>query len=497
PAWRFLASLPDQGRIEVEGTGFFTDRRAIVQSIAGNRIEMKQPGWRNNLIGYDTLPKTIAGKKGRLFFVNSLAFLRDPGQWFVDPVAGKVFYKPRLGEDISQVEAVLPRLDALVSIGGTYDQPVTDLHFVGLGFAYTSWRGASGAEGYASQQSGSYLAGEIPNYPADPIRDCSWGCWAFETMRNRWRQQPAAVQIAAAVRVVFEQADFSHLGQIALGIGNNPEANASGIGYGVAGVEVRRSHFSDLAGGAVMVGGITPDAHHPPRSEMGVRNVVIADNRIETVSQDYKEQAAILVTYAAGTIITHNDVSGAPYDGIDVGWGWGVNDPGGSGAYRSRTRGYYDQPGNKVYDTPTILRDTVVVGNRVHRVKTWFEDGGAIYHLSADPGALIADNYVYDVKGAIGLYLDEGSRYVTLRSNVVDGAGTWLNANTMDSYLPHRTTTDNSAIGNWYNGGRLNGSWNSYMNNTLIDNVKVEGDVWPNAARTVMDRAGPTSQAKP
>jgi hypothetical protein len=57
------------------------------------------------------------------------------------------------------------------------------------------------------------------------------------------------------------------------------------------------------------------------------------------------------------------------------------------GAYRSRARGYYDQPGNHVYDTPTILRDTVVSGNRVHRVKTWFADGGAIYHLSADPGA--------------------------------------------------------------------------------------------------------------
>ncbi len=490
PAWRFLSSLPDQSRIEVEQTGFFTDRRAVVDHIRGDAIVMQQPGWRNNLIGYDTLSRTIAGDAGRLFLVNSLAFLREPGQWFIDPVAGKLYYKPRPGEDMTRIDAVLPRLESLVSIAGSYDRPVTDLSFRGIGFRHTSWLGASSAEGYASQQSGSYLAGLVPGYPEDPIRDCSWGCWAFETMRNRWRQQPAAVQVAAAVRVTFDQAQFSQLGQIALGIGNNPEANDSGVGYGAAGVEVRRSRFDHLAGGAIMVGGITPDAHHPPRAEMGVRNVVITDNRIETVSQDYKEQAAILVTYAAGTVVTHNDVSDTPYDGIDIGWGWGVNDPGGSGAYRTRTRGYYDQPGNIVYDTPTILRDTVVLGNRVHKVKQWFADGGAIYHLSADPGALIAENYIYDVPGGIGLYLDEGSRYVTVRNNVLDKPGVWLNANTMDGYRPHRTTIDNVAIGNWHDGGKLNGSWDAYMNNRLIDNIAVTNGKWPTAANVVIDASG-------
>lgn len=497
PAWRFLSTLPDQGRVEVEHTGFFTDRRALVDRIVGDTITMQQPGWRNNLIGYDTLAKTLAGDKGRLFLVNSLAFLREPGQWYIDPKAGKLYYRPRAGEDMARITAVLPRLESLVSIAGSYDRPVTDLSFEGIAFRHTSWLGPSSGEGYASQQSGSYLAGWIPGFPADPIRDCSWGCWAFETMRNRWRQQPAAVQVAAAVRVTFDRAEFTQLGQIALGIGNNPEANDSGIGLGAAAIEVRRSRFGDLAGGAIMVGGIIPDAHHPPRAEMGVRNIVIADNRIETVSQDYKEQAAILVTYAAGTVVTHNDVSNAPYDGIDIGWGWGVNDPGGSGAYRTRTRGYYDQPGNIVYDTPTILRDTVVLGNRVSKVKQWYADGGAIYHLSADPGALIAENYISDVPGGIGLYLDEGSRYVTVRNNVVDGTGIWLNANTMDRYPPHRTTLDNVATGNWYNAGRLNGSWDAYMNNRLIDNTKVPGDRWPAEARAVIEAAGPQREVRP
>ncbi|WP_442680084.1 hypothetical protein ACSBM8_02415 [Sphingomonas sp. ASY06-1R] len=180
-------------------------------------------------------------------------------------------------------------------------------------------------------------------------------------------------------------------------------------------------------------------AHHPSRPEMSVRDIVISNNVVRTVSQHYREQAAILVTYASGAVIWHNDVSGAPYDGIDVGWGWGVNDPGGSAAYLTANRGYYNQPGNLMYDTPTILRDSVIVGNRVHDVKQWFPDGGAIYHLSADPGALIAENYVYDVPGGIALYLDEGSRHVTLRNNAISNVGVWLNLNSQDDVAPRRT----------------------------------------------------------
>ncbi len=500
PAWRVLATLPDQRRIEVEGMSWFTHRHAMVERIEGDRIVMQQPGWRNNLVGYDTFARPISAETARLFLVNALAFLRTPGQWHVDPAAGVLYYKPLPGEDMRRVDVVLPRLERLMSIAGSYDRPVRDLEFRRLAFRHTSWLQPSGPEGYASQQSGSYLAGELAGYPADPVRDCSWGCPAFEAMRNRWSQQPAAIQVAAATRVVFDDDRFSQLGQVALGIGNNADANAAGIGLGTSAIEVTRSSFTDLAGGAIMVGGVRPDAHHPSQPAMGLRDILIRDNRISGVSRDYKEQSAILVTYASGTVIMNNDVSDAPYDGIDIGWGWGANDPGGSAEYWRRQRGYYDQPGNLVYDTPTTLRDTVVVGNRVSRVKRWFPDGGAIYHLSADPGALIAENHISEVEGAggIAIYLDEGSRYVTVRNNVVDRVGgVWLNLNSQDHIAPKRTAMDNSAIGNWYNSGRLQGAWTGYLNNSATGNVAVEGQAWPAAARDVMRRAGVRPDATP
>ena len=489
PAWRFLGQLPDQNRIEVESTGWFTDRHAMIDRIEGNRIVMQQPGWHNNLVGYDTFARSVWGDNAGLFFVNALALLRQPGQWFADP-AGKLYYKPKAGEDMGRIDVVLPRLEALVSIAGSYDDPVKDLQFNGLSFRHTSWLLPSGPEGYASQQSGSFLAGVWAGYPDDPIRDCSWGCWAFEAMRNKWRQQPAAVQVAAATRVTFDHDEFTQLGQIALGIGNNPDANESGVGLGASAIEVRRSRFTDLAGGAIMVGGVRPDAHHPSRPEMAVRDILISNNYVHTVSQHYREQAAILVTYASGAVIWHNDVSDTPYDGIDIGWGWGTNDPGGSAAYLTANRGYYDQPGNLLYTTPTILRDTVVVGNRVHEVKQWFPDGGAIYHLSADPGALIAENYVYNVANGIALYLDEGSRYVTLRNNVISNVGVWLNLNSQNDIAPRRTAMDNSAVDNWYDSGRRTGSWTPYLNNRDVNNMLTPKGAWPAEARAIIDRSG-------
>lgn len=490
PAWRFLADLPEQGRMEVENTGFFTHRRAVVDRIEDDRIYLRQPGWRNNLIGYDTFARPVSGNEARFFIANSLAFVRNAGDWYADPARGLLYYKAKDGQRPDQSEIVLPRLQALATIGGTVDAPVKDLHFKGIAFRHTSWLGPNGPDGYVSQQSGSYLAGDIPNYPADPIRDCSWGCAAFESQRNHWRQQPAAVQVSGAQRIVFSETTFAQLGQIALGIGNNPEAHQAGPGLAVRAIEVSRSHFGPLAGGAIMVGGTTEEAHHPSRPEMAVRDILIRNNRVQTVSQDYREQAAILVTYATAALILQNDVSDAPYDGIDVGWGWGTNDPGGNTAYMTRGRGYYDQPGNRIYDTPTILRDTVIFGNRVHGVKRWFPDGGAIYHLSADPGALIAENYIYDVPGGIGVYLDEGSRYVTVRNNVIDGVGLWANLNAQDDAQPRRTNMDNIARNNWYNSGKSNGNWSDYLNNRLVDNIEVKGNDWPANARAVIERSG-------
>ncbi|WP_176083204.1 right-handed parallel beta-helix repeat-containing protein [Martelella sp. HB161492] len=492
-----LTEIQGKSGLEIEGTGYFTDRFSPVQDVQNNLFIMAQPAWGNNNWGYDTLAVPLEDSHARLYLRNALALLDEPNEWYLDRAAGKLYYKPADGTDMSTADVVLPQIDHLISISGTYDNPVRDLRFEGLQFSYTSWLGPSSAEGYANQQSGSFLAGPLDARPDGAIKTCGWGCRGFETRRNEWSQMPAAVQVSAAERVSFDRDIFAHLGQIALGIGNNDDATESGIGLGTANIEVSENVFTDLAGGAIMAGGIQREAHHPAIPAQANRALLIENNRIHKVSQDYMDNGAVLVTYIDRALILHNDISDAPYDGIDTGWGWGLNDPGGNPTYRTLQRGYYDFPENLSYTTPTTLRDVVVAYNRIHDVKKHYQDGGAIYNLSASPNSMIAENYVYNIPARIGLYLDEGSRYITVRNNVVDSdTRWWLNANTIDVAFPQRITTDNRAVGNWHSAEIYSGQWTPYQNNLILDDHLVTDGNWPPEARKVMENSGIEADAK-
>ena len=93
----YLASLPDQNQIQVETLDSFTDRYAPVQSISGNIITMQQPAWDNNNWGYDMMARPFAGTA--MYLENTLAFIQQPGQWYLDSAAGQLFYKAPAGQN--------------------------------------------------------------------------------------------------------------------------------------------------------------------------------------------------------------------------------------------------------------------------------------------------------------------------------------------------------------------------------------------------------------
>ncbi|MDQ1130337.1 fibronectin type III domain-containing protein [Microbacterium sp. SORGH_AS_0888] len=478
-ALSYLAELPDQGRIEFETLGDFTNRYTPVQSISATEITMAQPAWDNNTWGWDTVQNSfLAGPSW--YLDNSLAFLTQTGQWYIDPDDGKLYYKPAEGVDPNDLDVELPRLATLLSIGGTYDEPVSGLAFEGIQFSGTSWLGPS-ADGYAGQQNGAFLKGAYDYRPADAFTSCSRGCEMFERARTSWFQEPAAVQVSAATRVSFTGNTFTGLGQSALGIGNDANAHLSGVGLGASSIEVIGNRFFEDSGHGIAVGGVLPDAHHPSDPRMTNRDILIRDNTVSRVSVDYRDNSGILSTYVTNAQILHNEVSNVPYDGIDTGYGWGINDAGGSDDYLDR--GYYNW--NTRYTTPTTLRDNRVEGNLVHNTKARFADGGSVYNLSASPGSVVAKNYLFNISG-VGLYLDEGSRSMTYENNVVQG-GSFVFTN---AYSLRNNTSDNVIQNNWYNSGGVSAPNAAAHNNTLVNNVKVDGAAWPAAAIDVICAAG-------
>ena len=492
--------LPDLGgerHMELRATGFFTERISPIARVESGRLVMTQPAWDNNLWGYDTIERPFHPELQHLYVANALNLLTKPGQWYLDPEKGKLYLWPAEGGNIRAADVELPRLAVLLSVSGSLEEPVHDLVFRGIRFSYTTWLGPSSSEGYASQQSGSYLTGAAAAYPADPIATCGQGCPAFESVRNEWKQMPASVQVSAAERVTFDGDVFAHLGQYALGIGNDADATLSGTGLGASDVVVTRNVFTDCAGGAILAGGVQREAHHPRDARQINRSVVIRNNRISSVSEEYADNSAILSTYVTGAAILHNDISDVPYDAIDIGYGWGMQDAGGNANYRARMHGY-DWPQNLVYATPTTHRDVVVAGNRIHGAKKLFHDGGAIYNLSASPGTLITENYIFDNNGQIGLYLDEGSRYITVRRNVVrDAASEWLNINTVHAAYPLRISPDNTASDNWHDGTKVGGVWTNYQNDLILNDHLVTDGRWPAEAQQIIQDAGIEPEAGP
>lgn len=485
-----LAHLPEQSRLEVRATGFFTMRVSPVERVEGHTLVMQQPAWDNNIWGYDTIDTPYHPELSHLYLQNSLAFLSQPYNWFIDPARGKLYLRLPSGANPAALDVELPRLTVLLSIGNSLAAPVHDLEFRGLTFSHTTWLGPSTNQGYASQQSGSYISGLSTAYPADPLKSCTHGCPAFESVRSLWSQMPASIQVSAAERVTFDHDVFAHLGQYALGIGNDSNATLSGVGLGASDIAVTANLFTDDAGGAILAGGVRRDAHHPRDPRQTNRDLILRSNRICSVSEDYLDNSAILATYFNQSVILHNDISAVPYDAIDTGYGWGINDPGGNPNYRNRMRGY-QFPQNRVYSTPTTARDVVVASNRIHDAKRLFHDGGAIYNLSASPGTLITENYIYDNHQRIALYLDEGSRYITVRRNVVrDPGGEWLNVNTVHSIYPLRISPDNTAIGNWHDSAKTGGMWTNYENDRILKDHLIINDKWPAEAREVMKNSG-------
>lgn len=483
PALSYLATLLDQGRIEFESLGDFTNRYSPVQSISATEITMAQPAWDNNTWGWDTVQNSfLAGPSW--YLDNSLSFLTQVGQWYIDPGAGKLYYKPANGVDPNKLDIELPRLETLVSIGGTYDKPVTGLAFEGIQFSGTSWLGPS-TDGYADQQNGLFIKGAYNYRPTDAFTSCSRGCEMFERARTSWYQEPAAVQVSAASRISFTANTFTNLGQSALGVGNDANATTTGVGLGASDIDVVGNRFTENSGHGVAVGGVLPDAHHPSDPRMTNKNILIANNTINRVAVDYKDNSGILSTYVTGARILHNEVSNVPYDGIDTGYGWGINDAGGSNDYVDR--GYYKW--NTLYTTPTTLKDNRVEGNLVHNTKARFADGGSVYNLSASPGTVVAKNYLFNISG-VGLYLDEGSRSMTYENNVVQG-GSFLFTN---AYSLRNNTSDNVIQNNWYNSGGASTPNAGAHNNQLINNVKVTGANWPAGARDVICQAGVAPQ---
>jgi hypothetical protein len=318
---------------------------------------------------------------------NSLDFLTEKNEWYLDPDRGVLNYIPE-NDNLPKSDTVIPILETLVNIEGTLVQQVSDLGFEGLSFAYTGWTRPND-HGHLPLQAGMFSLS---------------ACKENVSFVGR---PPAAVLVSNATGIKFERNRFFNLG-----------ATALDLHFGVQKCTISGNLFKDIAGNAILIGIFSKEdqeVHLPyiPEVESEIcKDNTIHNNYISAVAQEDHGCVGIGYGYTEATTIQHNEICFLPWTGIHCGWGWTTKH--------------------------SAAKDNIIRSNHVHHIMQLLIDGAAIYTLSCQPGTLIEKNYLHAIhKSEIAnwrpendstgvylecpaIYIDEGSGGMTVWDNLVE-----------------------------------------------------------------------------
>ncbi|MGB3149245.1 MAG: right-handed parallel beta-helix repeat-containing protein, partial [Maribacter sp.] len=348
----------------------------------------------------------ISEKTGNsaFFLTNAKTFLDEPGEWYLDKTNSKIYYYPRVGEDLTSAKVVAPILENLVEIKGTVDFPVHQIYFKVISFKYSNWLRPS-QQGHVPLQAGMYMLDAYKlKTPGTPDK---------AGLENQaWIGRPrAAVEVNFSNNLKFQECTFEHLSSTGLDLNKGTNNNLS-----------QGNLFKDIGGSAINIGVFSEEAfetHLPynPKDEREVcSNETITDNLITDVTNEDWGTLGISAGFVKNITIAHNEISDVSYTGIGLGWGW--------------------------TKTVNAMKGNEVIANKIHHYGKHLYDTAGIYTLSAQPGSVIKENvidsiyynpYAHDPFHWFYLYTDEGSAYFTVKDNWVPAEKFLQNANGPDN----------------------------------------------------------------
>lgn len=347
-------------------------------------------------------PMVEEGRNSAFYLTNAMELLDQPGEWYHDIKAAKLYYYPLKGEDMRSVKAIVPAVETLMQVEGTLDRPVSNIRFEGVTFSHTTWMRPS-EKGHVPLQAGMFMTDGY-QFKTPMARD-----YDNHLLDNQgWLGRPsAAVQVEGAHAIDFSNCSFTHIGSTALD-----------YVYGVKGGRVEGCLFRDIAGNGLVTGSFSPKSHetHVPYDPSDHREVCshqyFANNYFTNLTNEDWGGVAILAGYVRDITIEHNEISDVSYTGISLGWGW--------------------------TQTVNCMRNNRILNNHIHRFGRHMYDVAGIYTLGSQPKSEISGNsihsiytprYVHDPEHWFYLYTDEGSSFIEVKNNWTEGEKFLKNAN--------------------------------------------------------------------
>jgi parallel beta-helix repeat protein len=360
--WKNLAD------VEVIVHHFWVDERMLMES-----VEEEKSLFISKTRSVFVLMDDVNPIHAKYYVENTLEGLSEPGEWYLDRAAGKLHYIPMDGETPENTEIVAPCVHQFLRLEGSPDSHryIENVRFEGITFQYSDW--------YHTMPSSS----KRPQYfNTSGFEDIEKAC---ATAPQAAIHVPGSIYLEGAKGCAVNKCRILHAGFYGIELFSGCQGNR------IAGNEI-----SDTGAGGIRLNG----SNHPGQHHLHTCNNDISSNHIHHGGNVFLCGIGVLIAHGYCNRVCSNHIHDLYYSGISCGWVWGYGE--------------------------SVSRENVLEKNHIHDLgKGLMSDMGGIYLLGMQPGTVVRGNLIHDVEkcnyGGWGVYLDEGSSFVTVENNVVIG----------------------------------------------------------------------------
>ncbi len=347
---------------------------------------------------------------------NVFEWLKNPGEFYFDKSAHKLYYYPREGEDLNKADVVVPNLETIVEIKGeNKENRVQDITFSNLIFEYTDWNlmEVDGSHGRATNQANAALFAYAHKTQGSSSSDIIW----HNDVYRSYDMGPAAITVSSARSLMFKNLVIRHTGNEGITFLNDvSEAKISGCAIydtGASAIVIGHPQHMYIGDKDSTIGYFAEKEKYSAEEEALCSKLVVEKSLFKDLCTLFPGCPGVTVYAADDFEIVDNFMKNVPYCGISVGWGW------------------WNMNGDDDSVAPGIPTESInkanISRNRIEDTLQVLSDGGAIYTLGEMRGSRVDGNYIKNIGSELnadqkirGIHMDEGTRHLIGDKNVIE-----------------------------------------------------------------------------